>query len=116
MKNTLKIMCFLMVICLGIVLTGLLAWWLTGGVEDDRRAKNFLYQEFQRYSNSNIRELYILQVKYAKADGKQQKSLGDIVWTRTIQYDLTKLPNDLRVFIDKLRVERYVVGPEIQLE
>jgi hypothetical protein len=53
-----------------------------------------------------IQELENMQFEYIKAKPEQKAALASIILHRAADYDVERLPLDLRSFIEKLRTER----------
>lgn len=64
------------------------------------------FEQSKAYNQGMIQELQNMQFEYAKATPEQQKALASVILHRAADYDSSKLPTDLREFIDHLRQER----------
>lgn len=65
-----------------------------------------VFEETKSYNQGMIQELQNMQFEYVKADPSHKDALASIILQRTADYDLNKLPPDLRQFVQKLREER----------
>lgn len=105
----------------GFVFAGLgLAWIVQGNdfflykvfapkYEDVRRET---FEHSKAYNQGMIQELENMHYDYIKADPEHKKALASIILHRAADYDETKLPPDLREFIQQLRRERNVPSTE----
>ena len=64
------------------------------------------FEQSKAYNQGMVQELQNMQFEYVKATPEQQKALASVILHRAADYDTTKLPADLRQFIDDLRAER----------
>ncbi len=64
------------------------------------------FEQSKAYNQGMIQELQNMQFEYIKADKAQQDALASVILHRAADYDMDKLPPDLRQFIQKLRSER----------
>jgi hypothetical protein len=71
--------------------------------EDVRRE---VFENTKSYNQGMVQELQNMQFEYIKAKPEQQKALASIILHRVSDFDESKLPSDLRSFIDGLRNER----------
>jgi hypothetical protein len=69
------------------------------------------FEQSRAYNEGMVQELQNMHFEYVKADEAHQKALGDIILHRTADYDLEKLPPDLREFIQRLKQERNGAQP-----
>lgn len=72
--------------------------------EESVRRKTF--EESRAYNQGMIQELQNMQFEYIKASPEQQVALRSIILHRAADYDVEKMPPDLRSFIMKLRSEQ----------
>ena len=71
--------------------------------EDQRRE---IFEHSKAFNQGMIQELQNMQFEYVKADEKHKDALASIILHRVADYDVSKLPPDLKKFIDDLRRER----------
>jgi|GEM_PF-731538 len=64
------------------------------------------FEQSKAYNQGVIQELQNMQFEYAKADSSHQMALGSIILHRAADYDLEKMPVDLRQFIEKLKMDQ----------
>ncbi len=64
------------------------------------------FEQTKSYNQGMIQELQNMQFKYVDSDSTGKEALASIILHRAADYDETKLPADLRDFIQKLRNER----------
>lgn len=69
-------------------------------------ARREVFEETKSYNQGMIQELQNMQFEYAKASPEQQQALASIILRRTADYDLDRMPSDLRAFVQQLRRER----------
>jgi hypothetical protein len=105
-----SIVAFLAIILSIVLLVGL-GWGLV--VNDFFMTKTFApkYEQVRReafeqskaYNQGMIQELQNMQFEYLKADKEHQQALASIILHRAADFDESKLPYDLKQFIQKLR-------------
>lgn len=65
-----------------------------------------VFKQSQAYNDGMMQELYQMQRDYLKAKSPEEKvALRSIILHRSDAYDVNMLPNDLRSFILRLRME-----------
>ncbi len=64
------------------------------------------FEQTKSYNQGMIQELQNMQFEYAKAAPEQKDALASIILHRAADYDMDKLPPDLRQFVQQLRRER----------
>lgn len=64
------------------------------------------FEQSKAYNQGMVQELQNMQFQYEQAKPEQKDALASIILHRVADYDETKLPPDLRAFIQKLRDER----------
>ena len=64
------------------------------------------FEQSKAYNQGMIQELQNMQFEYVKADKDHQAALASIILHRAADYDESKLPSDLREFVQKLKNER----------
>src|SRR5258708_11822698 len=102
----------------GLVLLGLVgvgAAWLIQG-EDFILYRTFApkYEQVRRetfeqskaYNQGMVQELQNMEFEYAKASPEQKGALASLILHRAADYDSSRLPPDLRSFVERLRAER----------
>ena len=62
-----------------------------------------VFEQTKSYNQGMIQELQNMQFEYLKATPSQQDALASIILHRAADYDESKLPSDLRVFISELK-------------
>ncbi len=72
-------------------------------MEDVRRET---FEHSKAYNQGMIQELQKMQFDYVKADEKHKDALASIILHRVADYDIEKLPENLRRFVQELRRER----------
>lgn len=70
------------------------------------RSRREAFEESKAYNEGMVQELQNMQFEYIKADEPHRKALGDIILHRAADYDLERLPPDLRELIQRLKEER----------
>lgn len=71
--------------------------------EDVRRET---FEHSKAFNQGMIQELQNMQFEYIQADESHKAALASIILHRVADYDESKLPADLRSFIQQLRRER----------
>jgi predicted restriction endonuclease len=71
--------------------------------EDVRRET---FEHSKAFNQGMIQELQNMQFEYIKADEKHQDALASIILHRVADYDIEKLPADLKKFVEELKRER----------
>ena len=66
-----------------------------------------VFEQTKSYNQGMIQELQNMQFEYVKATDSQKDALASIILHRTADYDETKLPYDLRTFINELKRSQY---------
>lgn len=64
-----------------------------------------IFEQSKAYNQGMIQELQNMQFEYIKANKDQKQALASIILHRSADYDVNKLPSDLREFITKLKTE-----------
>ena len=64
------------------------------------------FEQSKAYNQGTIQELQNMQFEYVKATPEQRQALGSLILHRAADYDETRMPPDLRAFVDGLRRER----------
>lgn len=91
-----------------------LAWMVQGNefflqkffapkMEDVRRET---FEHSKAYNQGMVQELQNMQFEYAKAKPEHQDALASIILHRVADYDVEKLPEDLRDFVRQLKRDR----------
>lgn len=70
------------------------------------RVRRETFEQTKSYNQGMIQELQNMQFEYVKADPEQKDALASIILHRVADYDMDKLPPDLRQFVEQLRRER----------
>lgn len=65
-----------------------------------------VFEQSKAYNQGMIQELQNMQFEYAQADQAHKDALASIIIHRAADYDESRLPSDLRDFINKLKRER----------
>ena len=65
-----------------------------------------VFENTHSYNAGMRQELQNMQFEYEQADAAHKDALGSIILHRVADYDETKLPPDLRAFVDKLREDQ----------
>jgi hypothetical protein len=73
------------------------------------QARRETFEQSKAYNEGMKQELQNMMFEYIKAKPEHKDALASIVLHRTADYDLEKLPDDLRDFIKKLKAERLKV-------
>ncbi|KKQ99881.1 MAG: hypothetical protein UT24_C0022G0002 [Candidatus Woesebacteria bacterium GW2011_GWB1_39_12] len=63
------------------------------------------FEESKAYNQGMVQELQNMQWDYTQADEKGKEALRSLILHRTADYDLDKLPENLRTFVEDLREE-----------
>lgn len=64
-----------------------------------------VFEETKSYNQGMVQELQNMQFEYAKADADGKAAMKSIILHRAADYDETRLPADLRSFIQGLKAE-----------
>lgn len=64
------------------------------------------FEQSKAYNQGMVQELQNMQFEYEQADASHKAALGSIILHRSADYDVDRLPPDLRGFIDKLKSDR----------
>lgn len=62
-----------------------------------------VFEQSKAYNQGMIQELQNMQFEYIKADSEHKKALKGIILHRAADYDVNKMPADLRDFIESLK-------------
>lgn len=68
------------------------------------------FEQSKAYNQGMIQELQNMEFEYVKAAPDQQDALASIILHRAADYDVEKLPPDLRAFVLQLRHNRLTGG------
>lgn len=61
------------------------------------------FEQSKAYNQGAIQELQNMQFEYVKSDDNAKKALAPIILHRAADFDVNKLPDDLRHFINSLK-------------
>jgi hypothetical protein len=64
------------------------------------------FEQSKSYNQGMVQELQNMQFEYIRAAPEQQAALASIILHRSADYNVDKLPRELRDFIEKLREDR----------
>lgn len=64
-----------------------------------------IFEQSKAYNQGVIQELQNMQFEYIKADEAHKNALASIILHRSADYDVDRLPADLRAFINELKRE-----------
>lgn len=64
-----------------------------------------VFEQTKSYNQGMIQELQNMQFEYVKADSVHKVALKSIILHRAADYDMDRLPVDLRNFIESLKKE-----------
>ena len=64
-----------------------------------------VFEQSKAYNQGMIQELQNMQFEYVQADQGHKDALASIILHRAADYDVNRLPADLREFIEKLKGE-----------
>jgi len=64
------------------------------------------FEQSKAYTQGQIQELQNMQFEYVKASPEQQAALASIILHRVADFDESRLPVDLRAFVQQLRQKR----------
>ena len=64
------------------------------------------FEQSKAYNQGMIQEIQNMRFEYVKATPEQKDALASIILHRVADYNLDKMPYDLRTFIETLRKER----------
>lgn len=66
-----------------------------------------VFEQSKAYNQGMIQELQNMQFAYLRTqDPKTKESLADIILHRAADYDVNKMPEDLRIFISDLKTKQ----------
>ncbi len=72
----------------------------------EENVRREVFENTKSYKDGMVQELQNMQFEYIKADSTHKTALASIILHRAAEIDETKLPQDLRTFIDKLKDEQ----------
>ena len=64
------------------------------------------FEESKAYNQGMVQELQNMQFEYIKADKDQKLALRSIILHRTADYDMDRMPPDLRSFVEQLKQQQ----------
>lgn len=67
-----------------------------------------VFEQSKAYNQGMIQELQNMQFEYVKADAEHKAALASIILHRSADYDVNKMPEDLKAFIQDLRRQKTV--------
>ena len=70
------------------------------------QARRETFEESKAYNQGMIQEISAMQLDYIKANSEQKKVLASVILHRTADYDLNRMPPDLRDFINQLKKDQ----------
>ncbi len=65
-----------------------------------------VFEQSKAYNQGQIQDLQQMMFEYVQAAPEQKAALASIILHRVADYDVNKLPPDLRDFVEKLRNDR----------
>ncbi len=97
-----------------IVLILALSWIIQGNefflykvfAPKQEQARRETFEQSKAYNDGMVQELQAMQFEYAKADQAHKDALGSVILHKVANYDLEKLPPDLKQFVQTLKRER----------
>lgn len=106
-----KIVVGLLVFVLLVALTLGLGWLAKGSeffmfkyfAPKEESVRREVFEQSKAYNQGTIQELQNMQFEWIKADTKHKEALASIILHRAADYDLNKMPVDLRNFIQQLK-------------
>jgi hypothetical protein len=63
-----------------------------------------IFENTKSYNQGMVQELRNAQLDYVKAKGTEKKAIASIILHETADYDESKLPDDLKQFIEDLKL------------
>lgn len=106
---------------IGAAIAGLLgvlalAWVFTGNdfflykvfAPKYEAARRDTFEQSKAYNQGMVQELQSMQFQYEQADESHRAALASLILHRAADYDESRLPADLRGFIDSLKSARAV--------
>lgn len=72
----------------------------------EEQVRRETFEQSKSYNQGMVQELQNMAFEYVKAEPAQKDALASIILHRVADYDVEKLPADLRDFISKLRRDR----------
>jgi len=101
-------------VCAFVVGIILFTWWIQGNdffltkvfAPQYEKVRRETFEESKAYNQGMVQELQNMQFEYVKAAPAQQDALASIILHRAADYDVSKLPPDLRTFITGLKNAR----------
>jgi len=105
---------FLKALVIGLIILFCVMWLVQGNaffmykvfapqVEQVRRET---FEQSKAFNQGMIQELQNMQFEYVKATDSQKDALASVILHRAADFDQSKLPSDLRSFIQQLKNER----------
>jgi len=67
------------------------------------QARRETFEQSKAYNQGMVQELQNMQFQYLQANPEQQQALAFIILHRVADFDVNKLPADLRSFIEQLK-------------
>jgi len=98
-----------------IVIVFLVLGWVAAGndfflykyfASKQEAVRRQVFEQTKSYNQGMIQELENMQFEYIKASHDSKDALASIILHRAADYDESKLPYDLRTFIEQLKRER----------
>lgn len=68
--------------------------------------KTDIYRENKSYVEGTVRDLREMQVEYVTANDSQREALASLILHRANELDWDRLPNDVRRFLNELKVKQ----------
>lgn len=70
------------------------------------QARREVFEQSKAFNQGMIQELQNMQLEYIKASPEHKPALAAIILHRVADYDMDKMPANLRSFVAKLKSER----------
>lgn len=64
------------------------------------------FEQTKSYNQGMVQELQNMQFQYVQANDEQKQALASVILHRAADYDESKMPPDLRTFVQQLKRER----------
>lgn len=62
-----------------------------------------VFEQSKAYNQGMVQELQNMQFEYIRAGTEHKKALASIILHRSADYDINKMPYDLRTFVEQLK-------------
>ena len=89
--------------CVPFVIGGIQLQWMKIFGTEIESARTDIYRENKSYVEGTIRDFREMQVEYLKAEPQHRDALKSLILHRANELDWSRLPADVRGFLESLR-------------